>query len=94
MKIRNKFSLLGIVLVVVPLVTVTYFQHSSMTQFGRNMAEQTKTTLIQKEQALLHKIVQDYTAILQRDKETHERALQLQARDVERILAQQPPASW
>ena len=87
MKIRNKFSLLAIFLVVVPLVTVTYFQHSSMTRFGTRMAEHTGEILARKERDLLHKIVQDYTAILRRDKMTHERALHFQARQLERLLA-------
>ncbi|MEF8824385.1 MAG: SpoIIE family protein phosphatase [Desulfohalobiaceae bacterium] len=86
MKIRNKFSLLAIFLVVVPLVTVTYFQHSSMTRFGTRMAEHTGEILVRKERDLLHKIVQDYTAILRRDKMTHERALHFQARQLERLL--------
>jgi len=89
MKIRNKFSLLGIFLVVVPLVTVTYFQHSSMTEFGTRMAEHTGDILARKERDLLHKIVQDYSAILRRDKTTHERALHFQARDVERLLGRE-----
>ncbi len=86
MKIRNKFSLLAIFLVVVPLVTVTYFQHSSMTRFGTRLAEHTGEILVRKERDLLHKIVQDYTAILRRDKMTHERALHFQAQQVERLL--------
>ncbi len=93
MKIRKKFSLLGIVLVVIPLVSVTYFQHSSMTQFGTNLAEHTGKILVRKERALLLKIVQDYSAILHRDKRTHERALTTQVREVERLLAQDPPSS-
>ncbi|MCF8085565.1 MAG: SpoIIE family protein phosphatase [Desulfohalobiaceae bacterium] len=94
MKIRSKFSLLAIFLVVVPLVTVTYFQHSSMTRFGTRMAEHTGDILARKERDLLHKIVQDYSAILRRDKMTHERALHFQAREVERLLGQktaEPP---
>lgn len=91
MKIRNKFSLLAIFLVVVPLVTVTYFQHASMIRFGTRMAEHTGEILIRKEQSLLHKIVQDYSAILLRDKMTHERALHFQARGAERLLARATP---
>jgi len=89
MKIRSKFSLLGIILVILPLVTVTYFQHSSMTKFGTRMAEHTGEILARKERNLLHKIVQDYSAILRRDKITHERALHFQARQVERLLGQE-----
>ncbi|MCF8029318.1 MAG: SpoIIE family protein phosphatase [Desulfohalobiaceae bacterium] len=93
MKIRSKFSLLGIILVILPLVTVTYFQHSSMTKFGTSTAEHTSKMLLRKERALLNKIVQDYSAILQRDKMTHERALRLQKREVERLLSSEPPES-
>jgi sigma-B regulation protein RsbU (phosphoserine phosphatase) len=89
MKIRSKFSLLGIFLVVVPLVAVTYFQHSSMIEFGTRMAEHTGNILARKERDLLHKIVQDYSAILRRDKMTHERALHFQAREVERLLGRE-----
>ena len=93
MKIQSKFSLLSILLVVLPLVTVTYFQHSSMKRFGKNIAGHTAQILVNKEKDLLRKVVQDYNTVLQRDKRTHERTLKTQAREVERHLSMEPDPS-
>ncbi len=92
MKIQQKFLLLLISVALPPLIVLFFFHHRTMYQLGETIGTKTQEMLIQNEREFLQKTVDDYSRILQKDKEILETALRVQAREVERRLARPPSA--
>ena len=92
MKIRSKLLILLLAIALAPLVAATVWQRISMRQLGRRLASNTRAALINIARRNLHLRVDDYSQIVNRDKRAVEAAVRLQAREVERLLAEDPPA--
>jgi sigma-B regulation protein RsbU (phosphoserine phosphatase) len=86
MKIRKKLSLLFVAGALLPLLVVTFFHHTSMRKLGNEVGTNSQEKLAQITREFLRKIVNDYGRILQRDKQSLEFALRIQAREIEKDL--------
>ena len=93
MKIRQKHLvlLLGIALIPVGIVSILYAR--SMSKTGRHLAEQTRQILIDHAKLHLRTLVDDFGSMVRRDKVALELALSRQVQEVERRLAEAPPAT-
>lgn len=87
MKIQKRFTLLLFIVALLPLITLVFFHHQTMHQLGEAIGTNTQQFLVQNEQEFLKKTVDDYTAILKKEKQILENAVRVQAREVERRLS-------
>ena len=92
MRIRSKLLILLLGIALVPLVVATTLQQIAMHRLGDRLATNTRRALIEIARRNLHLLVNDYSRIVNRDKKVVELAVGLQAREVERRLAEAPPA--
>lgn len=90
MKIQQKSLLLLFIVALPPLIVLFFFHHQTMHQLGEIIGTKTQEILVLNERDFLQKTVDDYRRILEKDKEIAETALRIQAREVEKRLAQLP----
>ncbi len=87
MKIRTKILILLLAIALIPLLLSTLFQSYSALQLSRKLASDTRQQLLDNAYTLLQTLVDEYGQILKRDQAQVLLALNLQAREVERLLA-------
>ncbi len=93
MKIRWKLLILMLAIALVPLITGTVLNRTSMRRLGAHLASDRRTDLTENARQHLRHIVDGYGEIITRDAEILEQALIIQADGVEDRLAMKPPAS-
>ena len=93
MKIRWRLLKLMLLIALVPLIFATVFERAMMHGLTRRLASRTRKSLTEDARNLLENIVRDYGRIAERDRESIELGLKIQAREVERRLAMEAPAS-
>ena len=93
MRIRWKLLILLLAIALLPLGLVSWLEYRSLTRLGSELGSRTREALIERAGRQLLQVVDDYGEILRREIETLEHALRAQAREVERCLAAEPPAS-
>lgn len=91
MKIRAKLLILLLGMALVPLVASAALQAVSTRRLGARLASGRRQILIDAAQRHLQQLVDEYGARLRRERQVLELALRLQARAVERRLADDPP---
>lgn len=87
MRIRSKILILLLAIALIPLLLNTLFQSYSAQQLSRKLASDTRQQLLDNAFTLLHTLVDEYSQILKRDQAQILLALNLQAREVEKLLA-------
>ena len=93
MRIRWKLLILLLAIALLPLGLVSWLEYRSLKRLGSELGSRTRDALIERASRQLLQVVGDYGQILRREIETLEHALRAQAREVERCLAAEPPAS-
>ncbi len=91
MKIRGRLLILLLSIALSPLILSSVFHQISVRRIGNHLASETREQLQAGAHALLHALVDDYGRILKRDEALVLLALNLQANEVERRLADPPP---
>lgn len=76
-----------------PLILISAFHYVTTLQLGNRLASDTHKILTGTAQGFLLNLVDDYGRILNRDRELLEVMLNMQAREINRLLTQPPPAS-
>ena len=92
MKIRWKLMILLLAIALAPLGGASILDRFLTHRLGKHLAANTREILIDQARRRLELIVTDYGRLLDRDRRLLELALRLQARAVERRLAQAPPS--
>ncbi|MDX2479321.1 MAG: SpoIIE family protein phosphatase [Desulfuromusa sp.] len=87
MKIRTRLLILLLLITLVPLILSTIFHSYSALRLSHDLTSDTREQLQKNAFTLLHTLVDEYGQILKRDETQILLALQLQAREVERLLA-------
>jgi sigma-B regulation protein RsbU (phosphoserine phosphatase) len=91
MSLRWKLLLLLLAIALVPLVTVTVLANRATLRLGATVGDQARRTLTELTRRHLEQLVADKAAIIGREGNLVNLALQLQAREVERCLAVETP---
>lgn len=91
MRIRTKLLFLLLAIALVPLSVVRFIDAFSFRQFGRDLAVGSRDALIEIAEDRLRQTVEDYTSLLWQQREITEMAVQRQALEFERRLAEAPP---
>lgn len=94
MPIRWKLLILLLLIALVPLVVLSRLQRRATARLGEELAARIRNTLADDAKVQLRHLVDDYGTILRRDRETVELALHVQAREVEKCLAAEPPQEY
>ncbi|SHI92801.1 sigma-B regulation protein RsbU (phosphoserine phosphatase) [Malonomonas rubra DSM 5091] len=87
MRIRTKILILLLAIALIPLLLNTFFQSYSTLQLSHKLGAETREQLLENAYTLLHVLVDEYGQILKRDQAQVLLALNLQAREVEKLLA-------
>ncbi|MBN1917260.1 MAG: SpoIIE family protein phosphatase [Verrucomicrobia bacterium] len=92
MGIRAKLLILLLLIALLPLLVVSRLQRSASVRLGERLAAQVRQTLAEDATLQLRQLVNDSGLLLRYDRQTIERALRTQAREVENRLAGELPA--
>ncbi len=90
MKIRGKLLLLLLFIALIPLLASSLLHRHSIRQLGSHLAQDTRSILMQNAHTLLHQLVDDFGATLERDRTLLRLTVQFQKREVEQRLAAPP----
>lgn len=90
MRFRWKLLILLIVIALVPVSVMRTFGVHGLRQLGAELVSQTSENLVASAQKQLHLVVDSYSQMLWQGREQFELALLVQAKAVERTLAQEP----
>ncbi|MHC4983767.1 MAG: SpoIIE family protein phosphatase [Planctomycetota bacterium] len=93
MSIRWRVLILLLVISLGPLIIVSLLQLRSMQQLGDELAAETRRRVTQEARRHLEHLVADFTDTMKREGRAIELAVSIQAREVERLLAGDPPAA-
>jgi len=92
-KFRWKMLILLLTVSLIPLISIAALYYLTTIQLGNRLASDTHRILTETAESFLLKIVDDYGRILNRDKETLELMLTVQAKEISRRLSETPPQS-
>jgi hypothetical protein len=92
MSIRWKLLALLLALALAPLVFVALLDRQGMRMLGEELAQNARESLAQRTGEQLLQLIRDQAALVRRQREALEHTLRAQARQVEKRLAQAPPA--
>jgi sigma-B regulation protein RsbU (phosphoserine phosphatase) len=93
MTIRSKLLILLLLIAVVPLGAVGFFDLLTARQLGQRLADDRRRILTQLAFEQMQQVVESYGRVLRRDQRILEHAVTLQAREAEQRLAQTEPSS-
>ncbi len=93
MTIRTKLLLLLLLIAVLPLSAVGLFDLITARQLGQRLADDRRRILTNLAYEQMQQLVESYGRVLQRDQQLLEHAVLLQAREVERRLAESEPSA-
>ena len=93
MKFRWKMLILLLTVSLVPLILIFASHYITTLKLGKRIASDTHDVLTGTARGFLLNLVDDYGRTLNRDRELLEVMLDMQAREINRLLAQSPPAS-
>ncbi len=93
MRIRWKLMIMLLAIALIPLVTVTLLYNRLTSKVGEELAERARDTLISQAEEQLRTFVTAQATQLNRESQILQLTIQLQAREVERCLAAESPAS-
>ncbi len=91
LKFRWKMLILLLTVSLAPLILISASHYITTLQLGNRLAADTHNILTGAARGVLLNLVDDYGRILNRDRELLEVMLNMQAREINRLLAQPPP---
>jgi len=91
-KIRWKLLILLLAIALAPLIASAVIQGRLMRKVGERMSAEQGEILAQQARSTLQKVVDDYGAVIQRDKRLVELSVEIQALEAEKRLRSLPPA--
>jgi sigma-B regulation protein RsbU (phosphoserine phosphatase) len=91
MKIRWKLAFLLLAIALPPALLMSYWGHRATSHLGQQISTQVRRNLTEGAKRELRRIVEGYTNVLDRDRQILELMINIQAREVERRLAEQVP---